>query len=235
MAAPRKYPQELRERAVRLPLESGRPHSHIANDLGVHYESLRHWVRQAEADQGKRSDRLTTQERERLKELERENRELRRANEILKAASVFFAQELDQPGRSDEVIDSHRERFGVEPICRVLEASDKTYYAKRCRPPSQRALGDVDLLEQINVVEDQNYGAYGSRRVWLALRRKGICVGRGRVERVMRQTASAALSRAASGSSRPSPIGRRQGRPISSSAASRRRRRTSSGSATSPT
>ena len=62
---------------------------------GVHKEALRHWVRQAEADAGERNDRLTTSERERLRALERENRELRKANEILKAASVFFAKELD--------------------------------------------------------------------------------------------------------------------------------------------
>jgi len=61
----------------------------------VHRETLRLWVRQAEADGGLRSDRLTTAERERLKQPERENRELRRANEILKAASAFFASELD--------------------------------------------------------------------------------------------------------------------------------------------
>ncbi len=95
MPAPRKYPQELRDRAVRLALESGRPIKHVAADVGVHYESLRHWVRQAEAEAGERKDLLTTTERERLKDLEREVRELRKANEILKAASVFFAKELD--------------------------------------------------------------------------------------------------------------------------------------------
>lgn len=95
MPAPRKYPDELRERAVRLVFESGRPIAHVAADLGVHKESLRHWVRQAEADVGARKDLLTTSERERLKVLERENRELRKANEILKSASVFFAKELD--------------------------------------------------------------------------------------------------------------------------------------------
>ncbi len=61
----------------------------------MHRETLRLWVRQAEADQGLRHDRLTTQERERLKDLEKENRELRRANETLKAPSFFFAAELD--------------------------------------------------------------------------------------------------------------------------------------------
>jgi transposase len=95
MPAPKKYPEELRERAVRLVFESGRPIAHIANDLGVHREALRQWVRQAEAHGGARQDRLTTGERERLRALERENRELRKVNEILKAASVFFAKELD--------------------------------------------------------------------------------------------------------------------------------------------
>src|SRR4051794_23868959 len=95
MPAPKKYPDELRERAVRLVLESGRPIAHIAKDLGIHREALRQWVRQAEADNGSRRDRLTSDERERLKALERENRELRKANEILRAASVYFAKELD--------------------------------------------------------------------------------------------------------------------------------------------
>ncbi len=99
MARPRKYPDELRERAVRLVFESGRPIAHVARDLGVHKEALRTWVRQARADSGVRRDLLSTEERERLKELERENRELRRANEILKAASAFFATELDQTRR----------------------------------------------------------------------------------------------------------------------------------------
>jgi transposase len=95
MPRPKKYSDELRERAVRLVFESQRPIAHVARDLGVHKEALRLWVRQAEADAGTRNDRLTTAERDRLKVLERENRELRKANEILKAASVFFAKELD--------------------------------------------------------------------------------------------------------------------------------------------
>jgi transposase len=95
MPAPRKYPEELRERGVRLALESDRPIAQVAKDLGIQRESLRRWVRQAEADQGRRTDLLAGDERERLKALEREVKELRRANEILKAASVFFATELD--------------------------------------------------------------------------------------------------------------------------------------------
>ena len=99
MSRPRKYPDELRERAVRLVFESKRPIAHVAQDLGIHKESLRHWVRQAEADSGRRRDLLTSEEREELKRLRKENSELRRANAILKDASVYFATELDPTRR----------------------------------------------------------------------------------------------------------------------------------------
>jgi len=97
MAAPRKYSQEIRERAVRLARESDLPLAQIARDLGVHKEALRNWVRQDEADRGDRNDPLSTAERDELKRLRAANFELRRANEILKAASVLFARELDRP------------------------------------------------------------------------------------------------------------------------------------------
>ena len=99
MSAPRKYPVELRERAVRLYFESDRPIAHVARDLGIHREALRQWVRQAEADQGRRPELLSSAEREELKRLHKENAELRRANQILKDASVYFAQELDPSRR----------------------------------------------------------------------------------------------------------------------------------------
>jgi transposase len=95
MPRPSKYPPELIERGVRLALESQRPIAHVADDLGIHRETLRKRVRQAEADSGKRGDVLTTQEREEIRKLRKEVFELRRANEILKAASVFSAKELD--------------------------------------------------------------------------------------------------------------------------------------------
>ena len=97
MPRPRKYPDELIERGVRLALEGGRPVAHIAADLGMHPETLRKKVRQAEADSGKRTDVLSGQEREEIRRLRKENYELRRANEILKSASLFFARDLDRP------------------------------------------------------------------------------------------------------------------------------------------
>ena len=75
--------------------ETGRPIAHVAADLGVHPEVLRKRVRQAGADAGRRGDLLTSAEREEIRKLRRELFELRRANEILKAASVFFAKQLD--------------------------------------------------------------------------------------------------------------------------------------------
>lgn len=99
MAFARKYPLELRERSVRLVLESGRPVREVARDLGIHHESLRVWVRRAEADAGLRRDLLTSEEREELRWLRKENAELKRANGILKDASVYFAQQLDPTRR----------------------------------------------------------------------------------------------------------------------------------------
>lgn len=105
MAAPRKYSEELKERATRMAVDARRdPESsrgavkRIADQLGVHPEALRNWVRQAEIDGGVRAG-TTTEDADRIAQLERENRELRRANTILKQASAFFAAEIDRPQR----------------------------------------------------------------------------------------------------------------------------------------
>lgn len=103
MARPSRYSPEVRERSVRMVLENTDKHGSqwaaiqsVASKIGCTAESLRRWVRQAEVDEGVRTG-LTTSERERLKQLERENFELRRVNEILRKASAFFAQaELDR-------------------------------------------------------------------------------------------------------------------------------------------
>lgn len=105
MAAPRKYPEELRERAIRMAVDARRDPvtrpsacQRIGEQLGINAETLRGWVVQAEVDQGARPGMAST-EGQRLTELEREVRELRRANGILGSASAFFAAELPRPSR----------------------------------------------------------------------------------------------------------------------------------------
>ncbi len=100
---PKRYPPELKDRAVKMVLElraqDPRDHnvvSRVSRQLGVGEESLRKWVIQAEIDDGRRGG-LTTEERAELKELRKENRELKRSNAILRSASAFFAAELDRP------------------------------------------------------------------------------------------------------------------------------------------
>ena len=101
MVSRKPFPAELRERAVKmvfeLRAENGGARGAIAqvgHQLGIHPETVRNWVSRAEVDSGERPG-TTTEDRKRIAELERENRELRRANEILKAASAYFARELD--------------------------------------------------------------------------------------------------------------------------------------------
>ena len=103
MPTHKKYPDELKERAVRMVLEWRRENNRtdggleqVAEKLGVHSESVRNWVNRQQTDAGVRPG-LTTEERDELKALRKENRDLKRANEILKSASAFFAAELDRP------------------------------------------------------------------------------------------------------------------------------------------
>ena len=105
MAAQRKYPAELRERATRMAIDARKDpetrmgaYRRIGEQLGVHPEALRTWVKNTEIDEGLRPG-VTSADATRIGELEREVRELRRANQILKSASAFFAAELDRPSR----------------------------------------------------------------------------------------------------------------------------------------
>jgi putative transposase len=83
-------------------------------------------------------------------------------------------------------IEEHRNRFGVEPICRELAVAPSTFYAARARPPSARALSDEALKPQILKAYNENFHVYGARKIWLELNRRDICIGRDRVARLMR-------------------------------------------------
>ncbi|WP_231851682.1 IS3 family transposase [Modestobacter italicus] len=208
MAAPRKYPDELRERATRLAVEARRDPAtrtgalkRIGAQLGINAETLRNWVIQAEIDEGHRPG-TTTDDATRLAELEREVRELRRANAILKSASGFLRGGARPPlPLIVAYIDQHKLEHGVEPICAVLtEAGAKiapsTYYAHRTRPPSARSVTDAATTEVIEQVHADNYGVYGARKVHAEVRRQGHPVARCTVERLMRAAGLRGITRA---------------------------------------
>ncbi|EKJ4641980.1 IS3 family transposase, partial [Escherichia coli] len=186
-------------RAVRMVLESqGEYHSQwaaicsIAPKIGCTPETLRVWVRQHERDTGGGDGGLTTAERQRLKELERENRELRRSNDILRQASAYFGEGGVRPPLEKimPLLDKLREQYGVGPVCSELHIAPSTYYhcqQQRHHPDkrSARAQRDDWLKREIRRVYDENHQVYGARKVWRQLLREGIRVARCTVARLM--------------------------------------------------
>ncbi|AXE82039.1 IS3 family transposase [Streptomyces atratus] len=203
MARPSRYPLELRRRAVRMvaevrgdhPTETAALQAVVEKlDIGSR-ETLRNWVKQHEIDAGQRPG-TTTEESAQLKALKKENAELKRANEILKAAA-FFLRGRARPATHTLVafIDEHKGRFGgVESICRTLTGHDckiapSTYYAhkKRLETPSDRSVRDEELKERIQEVYSSNYRVYRARKIWRELNRQEHAVARCTVERLMRE------------------------------------------------
>ncbi|THD81405.1 IS3 family transposase [Aliigemmobacter aestuarii] len=192
------YPAELRERGVRLFRENRSDYASdtaaykaIAPKLGCSPDSLRVWCQQAERDAGQRGG-LTSAEKDRIKELEREVRELRQANEILKKASAYFAGGGARPPVSQMIafLDDQRGVFGVGPICRVMGIAPSTYYAFKAveRDPdlaSDRTRQDRLDMAAIKQAFDGSRGRYGARKVWHQLRRNGHDIARCTVERLM--------------------------------------------------
>ncbi len=173
----------------------------VARRLGVNKETLRNWVNQHDIDDAARPG-TTTQDRQRIAELEREVRELRRANDILKTASAFFrAGARPAPAEVAAFIDGHADRqtdgrrWGAEPICTTLQVAPSTYYAARTRPRSARALRDAELAGDVRRVWEDNRGVYGARKVHRQLRREGCQVARCTVERLMRREGLAGVVR----------------------------------------
>ncbi|WP_434082235.1 IS3 family transposase [Escherichia coli] len=194
-----RFSPEVRQRAVRMVLESQSEYDSqwaticsIAPKIGCTPETLRVWVRQHERDTGGGDGGLTTAERQRLKELERENRELRRSNDILRQASAYFCEGGVRPPleKMMPLLDKLREQYGVGPVCSELHIAPSTYYhcqQQRHHPDkrSARAQRDDWLKKEIQRVYDENYQVYGVRKVWRQLLREGIRVARCTVARLM--------------------------------------------------
>ncbi|HGT7771555.1 TPA: IS3 family transposase [Escherichia coli] len=194
-----RFSPEVRQRAVRMVLESQSEYDSqwaticsIAPKIGCTPETLRVWVRQHERDTGGGDGGLTTAERQRLKELERENRELRRSNDILRQASAYFGEGGVRPPleKMMPLLDKLREQYGVGPLCSELHIAPSTYYhcqQQRHHPDkrSARAQRDDWLKKEIQRVYDDNHKVYGVRKVWRQLLREGIRVARCTVARLM--------------------------------------------------
>ncbi|EJK5985736.1 IS3 family transposase, partial [Escherichia coli] len=194
-----RFSPEVRQRAVRMVLESQGEYDSqwaticsIAPKIGCTPETLRVWVRQHERDTGGGDGGLTTAERQRLKELERENRELRRSNDILRQASAYFCEGGVRPPleKMMPLLDKLREQYGVGPLCSELHIAPSTYYhcqQQRHHPDkrSARAQRDDWLKKEIQRVYDENHKVYGVRKVWRQLLREGIRVARCTVARLM--------------------------------------------------
>ncbi|EPB9315266.1 IS3 family transposase, partial [Escherichia coli] len=194
-----RFSPEVRQRAVRMVLESQGEYDSqwaticsIAPKIGCTPETLRVWVRQHERDTGGGDGGLTTAERQRLKELERENRELRRSNDILRQASAYFGEGGVRPPLEKvmPLLDKLRKLYGVGPVCSELHIAPSTYYhcqQQRHHPDkrSARAQRDDWLKKEIQRVYDENHKVYGVRKVWRQLLREGIRVARCTVARLM--------------------------------------------------
>nr|WP_257021583.1 IS3 family transposase [Microbacterium sp. AK009] len=195
----RKYSPEMRERALRMLAETRRSHPtmmsavrHVAGLLGMSPETLRLWQRRYEVDAGVKPG-LTTDAAAEIKRLQKENAELRKANEILKAASVFF-REGARPPLTEMIrfIDEYRDRFGVELICQVLRPAvqgfltSRGYRAAVGRAPSARQLKDELLVPEVARLHAENYRVYGRRKMHALMRRQGWEIGRDQTERLMR-------------------------------------------------
>ncbi|MGI4846284.1 MAG: IS3 family transposase [Janthinobacterium lividum] len=195
-----KYSPEVIERAVRMVSEASSEYesqwaaiTSIAAKIGCTPETLRRWVRQRERDTGQRPG-PTTAEEERIKALEREVRELRKANEILRLASAFFGPGGARPPLQAvrAFIDQYRHAYGVEPICRVMQVAPSGYwrYAAQQRNPKLRCARvqrDDVLSVDIERVWQANMQVYGADKVWRQLQREGTDVARCTVERLMRK------------------------------------------------
>jgi putative transposase len=194
-----KFSPEVRERAVRMVQEHRGEYpslwaaiEFIAPKIGFMPQTLNEWVNRVEVVTGVREG-VTSAEARRVKELERENKELRRANEILKLASAFFCPGGARPPTQvlKDFVDKHRHTHGVEPICKVLQITPSGYrrHAAHQRNPDlryARAKLDDTLKPEIQRVWQANMRVDGADKVYKQMRRERITVAHCTVERLMK-------------------------------------------------
>ncbi|EPB9362624.1 IS3 family transposase, partial [Escherichia coli] len=187
------------QRAIRMVLENQNTYNSqwaaicsIAPKIGCTPETLRIWIRQQEPVDDEQNA-LTASERQRLKELEREVRELRRSNDILRQASAYFCPGGARPPLEKimPLLENLSGEHGVGPVCHELDIAPSTYYwhQQRRKCPERRSSRDkrdAVLIPEIQRVYEENYSVYGVRKVWRQLKREGVGVARCTIERLMK-------------------------------------------------
>ncbi len=191
----RRYPPEFRREIVGL-VRSGRSPEALAREFEPSASAIRKWVKQADLDEGHRSDGLTTFERQELRQARREIKRLRMERDILKKTAAWFARESDSiPGKDSRRVKAHRAQFPIRVMCRVLGLSPSGYYAWLKRLPSNRARQDQALREKIVQIWNENRRVYGRPRLHAELRARGERTSPKRVGRLMREAGIQGASR----------------------------------------
>jgi len=187
MGRPSKYPAEFRQEAVRLALVSDESRAAVARRLGINETTLRNWVADHLAEEARGSDPLAiaVSEREELRQLRKENAELRTEREILRKAAAYFAQETVRSAASGSSTSTETLTASSGSV-ESLESRVRGFYAWAARPASARAIGDADFTAVIVEVHDRSRRTYGAPRVHAELRRLEQRCSRKRVARLMR-------------------------------------------------
>ncbi|MGP9512729.1 IS3 family transposase [Psychrobacter sp. AOP5-GZ1-6] len=194
------YTPEIKERAVRMLIEAANDYPStwsaiqtIASKIGCTPETLRSWHKKHIEQTIPASVQAQSQD-QRIKELERENKELKQANEIIRKAAGFFRPGGARPSTQIMVnsIDDHKNNYGIEPICRVLSIAPSTYYRAKyleCYPEQRsfRRQHDDFYTSEIRRIWQDSKCRYGARKVWQQMKADGIHVARCTVERLMKQ------------------------------------------------
>ncbi|MGK5501512.1 IS3 family transposase [Streptomyces sp. URMC 125] len=191
MARPSPYSPEFREEAVQLALKSSKPIAHVARELEMNPETLRTWVRQYEREHGRQDGALPVDERARLKELERRNRELEMEVAFLKKAAGVLREGSPVASKYEFIesmrLDNAECAYSVEFMCRQLGVSKSGYYHWKSRPDSATAQRREELRLLVKKAFDMSGSTYGYRRIRAQLLRWGVTAGPELVRRLMRE------------------------------------------------
>ncbi|WP_246105599.1 IS3 family transposase [Sporomusa termitida] len=183
----KQFSAEFKLQAVKRVEATGGPVSKVAAELGINENTLHGWLKKYREKPNAPfpgSGKLSPDD-ERLRKLERENRDLREENEILKKAGSVLREEPEI--KRFKFIKANRQTYRVEKLCKVLGVSRSGYYAWENRPKSQRDLENEAILAQIEQLHQTKRHVYGCRKIYQELRRKGLRVNHKRIERLMKQ------------------------------------------------